>query len=1538
MMEPDEHDVSAELPEEELPKIAVVGMAGRFPKSPDLDAFWQNLKDGVECISFFSEDELIEAGVTPMVRTSEAFVPARAVLDEAAHFDAHFFGMSPKEAANTDPQHRVFLECTWHALEHAGYDPARYDGLIGVYAGADVNTYALSNLVLGKEGLQTLIGNDKDYLATRVAYKLNLKGPAITIQTACSTSLVAVQTACQSLLSYQCDMALAGGVGIAFPQKAGYLYQEGGILSPDGHCRAFDAQAGGTVGGDGAGVVVLKRYEDAVADGDTIHALILGSAVNNDGSAKIGFTAPSVEGQAEVIAMAQAAADVAPETITYIETHGTATGLGDPIEFSALQDVFSAGTDKKQFCAIGSLKSNVGHMNSAAGIGSFLKTVLALKHKWLPPSLRYEKPNPMIDFDESPFYVQADSSPWEVDGIPRRAGVSSFGIGGTNAHVILEEAPEPEETEATVGYLPLMVSAATPEALDARVADLKSWCEQNPNTALVDVASTLVRGRPLLNHRRMVACNDLAEGLAALADPGRYLTGSGEAKNGVAAFMFPGQGAQYAGMGRGIYETAPVFREELDRCAAYLQPKLGLDLRDLFFPAEGMAGDVDARLKQTEITQPALFAFSYALAKQWTAWGVQPDAMIGHSVGEYVAACLAGVFCLEDALDLITERGRLIGALPGGAMLAVSLDGDACRRFPNLSIAVENGPNALVLGGTHEAVDQALAELRAEGLPATKLHTSHAFHTAMMDGALDAFAAAVSRVELKPPQIPYLSNVTGTWITEADACDPGYWVRHIRGRVRFGSGVTELLREPDRALLELGPGSTLCTLARKSPAWDSHRVAVTTVRHPRESKADEAVLLEALGQIALAHVPVEWDAFFPEPCRRIPLPAYPFQRERYWNDPHKALQTAFDQSDALTGKRPDVADWLYMPTWKRARPVQQGEPVEGPILFFREKSDFDEAFIEALRKDHRVITVASASSFSRDGDQFTIDPALPTDYQCLADEIHAEEHPAKIIHTGVLQRPVHPAYSFEELQQRGFSSLMSIARAFGAKQWDRPITLEMITDGAADVTGGEAFDPNKATVMGPFRVIPQEYHQLMTRQIDIVLQGDHREHKRLIGRTVQEISAPLTHARVALREDRRWVETFDEITDTELPQPDAVLREGGVYLITGGLGGIGLVLAEWMAESAKAKLILTGRKGLPQVDGWDQWLETHSDRDPVSFKINKIRHLESLGAEVMVISADVADRERMAEVIAAAKERFGEIHGAIHAAGVVDQAMLAPIHEATPEQAAVHFRPKIQGTNVLNEVLPDDLDFLVLFSSVATVLGGLGGAAYAAANAYLDARSQSAERRLTINWDAWYPSEESQLSKGDVPAWARFAILPKEGCEAFARILDSGLDRCLVSTANLQLRLDMLVRTDNREALERAGAQDAETRHARPIQAVEYTPPRDEVEEVLCEMWAALLGIDKVGIHDNFFKLGGDSLVAIQLSTRLRDTYGVDITVNHLFDEPTIAALADKVRACQAVGGADLDALGDKLDLIENMSEEEVARLLASMQDEGSDA
>ena len=874
-----------------LDGIAIVGMAGRFPGAADVDELWRNLCDGVESTTFFTPEEL-DPSIDNRLRKEPNYVRARGIINDADRFDAAFFGVNPREAEIMDPQQRVFLEVAWEALENAGYDPAAFNGLIGVYAGMNNNTYFANNVSTRQDLIshvgefQVMVANEKDYLATRVSYKLNLKGPSVSVHTACSTSLVAVYQAFQSLITYQCDMALAGGISITVPQHSGYLYQEGAMLSSDGHCRPFDAQAQGTVFGNGVGVVVLKRLEDALEDRDQIYAVIRGAAINNDGSGKVSFAAPSVDGQAEAIAMALAYANVHPETISYIEAHGTATPLGDPIEIEALTQAFSLSTKAKQFCAIGSIKSNFGHLTAAAGVAGLIKTALALKHKQIPPSLHFEKPNPAIDFANSPFYVNAKLSEW-TSKTPRRAGVSSFGVGGTNAHVILEEAPiEPSDEPSRPQQL-LLLSTKTQSALDAATASLRGHLKQHPDN-LADVAYTLQTGRKAFNYRRFVVCSDVADAVQALESltPQQVATRHIESRNPAVVFMFPGQGTQYLNMGLNLYEREPVFRETVDRCAEICQPLLGRDLREVLYPSDSNE-EATELLRETSFTQPALFTIEYALAQLWLSWGIHPQAMIGHSIGEFVAGCLAGVFSLEDALMLVATRGRLMRSLPRGSMLSVRLPAKEVekRLSSELAIAAINAPDLCVVSGATDAIATLQRQLDSDVI-CKYLHTSHAFHSPMMDSIIEPFAECVKQVQLNPPSILFVSTVTATWITPEQATDPIYWARHLRETVRFADGIQELWMEPNRVLLEVGARTTAATSARKQAKDIKKQVAISSLKDTATNQTEWAALLNAVGQLWLAGVSIDWNDFYTDENRyRVALPTYPFERKRFWVEP-----------------------------------------------------------------------------------------------------------------------------------------------------------------------------------------------------------------------------------------------------------------------------------------------------------------------------------------------------------------------------------------------------------------------------------------------------------------------------------------------------------------------------------------------------------------------------------------------------------------------------------------------------------------------------
>jgi acyl transferase domain-containing protein/acyl carrier protein len=1345
--------------------IAIIGMTCRFPKAKNLDEFWQNLRDGVESVSFFTNEELVAQGIDPAVLNDPNYVKANAVLEDIDLFDASFFDLTPREAEITDPQHRLFLECASEVLESSGYNPDTYAGRIGVYAGAGASTYLLHNLLPNSDVVQTvssfqlLMGSNKDFMPTRVSYKLNLKGPSVNVSTACSTSLVAVQMACQSLLDYHCDMALAGGVGIQLPQKQGYLYQESGINSPDGHCRAFDAKAKGTVNGNGVGIVVLKRLEDALEDGDSIHAVIIGSAVNNDGAAKVGYTAPSVEGQTDVIAEAQAVAKVDPETISYIETHGTGTALGDPIEIEALTQAFRLHTQKKGFCAIGSVKSNFGHLDEAAGVAGLIKTVLALKHRQIPPSLHFEQPNPEIDFANSPFFVNNTLSDWKTDGTPRRAGVSSFGIGGTNAHLIIEEAPHRDKSSHSRSWQLLILSAKTRSALDTATTHLATHLKQHPSTHLADVAYTLQVGRRIFNHKRVILCQTNKEAVLAqsLTPSGRIFTDYHEPKERPIAFMFSGQGTQYVNMGLELYQTEPTFREQIDICAEILKPHLKLDLRQLWYPNHTEA----KKLEQTAIAQPTLFVIEYALAKLWMSYGIKPQAMIGHSIGEYVAACLAEVFSLEDALALVATRGKMMQQLPHGAMLAVALSPAEAQPLldKGLDMAAVNEPARCVVSGSIDTINALEKKLKNKEIESRRLHTSHAFHSEMMTPILESFAQRVKQVRLQVPKIPYISNVSGTWITAEQATDPNYYAQHLRKTVRFADGVQQLLQEPNRILLEVGAGRTLTSFAQRHPDKKPEQVVLSSIRHPQDNQSDVAFLLTTLGKLWLAGVKIDWAGFYANEQRhRLPLPTYPFERQRYWVEAKKTsdvLKTS--DVSTLSGKKPDIADWFYIPSWKRSLLPQTSDvfktsDVYNWLLFIDECNLGTQLAKRLQQAGQKIITVQVGTAFTQLGENtFSLNPENADDYKTLFRELHTREKmPKRIVHlwnvttrteTGI---KIVDIEAVDKAQYLGFYSLLFLAQAIGEQDISDDIQLSVLSNNMQAVVGETVRFPEKASVLGPIKVIRQEYPNIHCRSIDINFLPSQNTYPSKENAVVEPLIAELTtkvsDPVIAYRENQRWVQTFEPLRLEKSGKTIPRLRTRGVYLITGGLGGIGLELAAHLAKTVQARLILIGRSAFPSKKTWNQWLSTHDPHDHVSQKIRKLQEIEALGAEIFVASANVANRQQMQTVITETKQQFGSINGVIHAAGVPDGAL---IPRQTRDMTETVLAPKIKGTLVLDSFLQDvELDFFILCSALTSILGTFGQVCYCAANAFLDAFAHFKANKgnrftVAINWDAW---------------------------------------------------------------------------------------------------------------------------------------------------------------------------------------------------------
>ncbi|HEX8139749.1 MAG TPA: SDR family oxidoreductase [Pyrinomonadaceae bacterium] len=1503
-------------------EIAIIGMVCRFPGARSVEEFWRNLRDGVESISFLRDEELEPSGVDPAQQTNPHYVKAASVLDEVEWFDAAFFGLTPREAEIMDPQQRLFLECAWEALEQAGYDPETYPGEVGLFAGARTNTY-LFNIYSHQEIVRSLgafqigLGNDFAFLSTRVSYKLNLRGPSYSVHTACSTSLVAVHLACQSLLTGECQIALAGGVAISVPQKTGYMYQPGGIVSPDGHCRAFDAKAQGTIFGSGVGIVVLKRLEDAIADGDTIHAVIKGSAVNNDGSLKASFTAPSVQSQTEVIAEAIAQAEVEPETITYVEAHGTGTSLGDAIEIRALTKAFRAHADKKVPCAIGSVKTNFGHLDAAAGAAGLLKTTLSLKHGMLPPTLHFEAPHPNIDFANSPFYVNARLSEWKRNGTPRRAGVSSFGVGGTNAHIVLEEAPPREESGPSRLQQLIVLSAQSPSALETMTANLAAHLKQHPELKLADVAYTLGVGRKAFGFRRILVertVDDAASTLETL-DSQRLFSQSPQVSDPPVVFMFPGQGAQYVQMGLELYRTEQTFRELVDQCSELLRPHLGLDLRTVLYPSGADEAAAQEQLTQTWLTQPALFVIEYALARLWMEWGVRPQAMIGHSIGEYVAACLAGVLTLEDALALVAIRGRLMQELPEGAMLAVPLSEQELRPLMNgrLYLAAINEPRLCVASGPSEAVAELELELAQRGLASRRLQTSHAFHSQMMEPVVAPFMEQIERLSLGSVEIPYISNVTGTWMNSDEAADPEYWGRHLRQTVRFADGLEVLLKESGGILLEVGPGQTLSRLVKRHPGCPADQVVLSSMRPHDGEQSDEDCLITTLGQLWLNGVGVDWPGFYRHERRhRVTLPTYPFERQRYWiflQSQHEAQAAAAPVS---SGKEPDIADWFYRPSWRptpllRSSKAASRSQERECWLVFSDEGGLGAALAVRLQEEgQEVVTVLVGEQFSQVSDTvFTINPEAADDYRSLFRELCAQgKTPSGVLHLwGITTKETASSRreSFTTAQVRGFYSLLYVARAVRSENLTDPMQLWVVSNGLRQVESQDVLCPEKTTILGACTVIPQEFANLTCRTIDLVVSESDADTLSLqTDQIIAEMAARTGDVTVAYRGSHRWVQSFEPMRLDGETEPIRPLRERGVYLITGGMGGVGLLVAEYLARTVQARLILTSRTAYPKGSERDEWLATHGEEDGVSQKIRQLRMLEELGASVEVVSADVADEGQMRSLIAQIYHQYGELNGVLHAAGITSgPSLYVPVTEIGPAEADLQFQPKVYGVYVLEKVLQGrDLDFCLLFSSNAAVLGGMGLVAYSAANHFMDAFACHQSRRgrtswISANWDPW--PEETKKYEGVRTSVDKYAMTPEESMEAFRRVACISPDgQVVVATGAFQARLDQWVKSNPLQSAAATTSSPAPfSAHPRLNLQIDYVAPRNESERLIADIWQQVLGVQQVGIDDNFFDLGGHSLLMIQVQSKLREALHKEISMVDLFKYPSVGALAE---------------------------------------------
>ena len=1533
--------------------IAVIGMGCRFPGGADTPAaFWELLQNGVDAVrevpaDRWNIDDYYDADPDAPGKT---YVCHGAFLDEVDTFDPHFFGISPREAAHMDPQQRLLLEVSWEALENAGVVPTNLvNTKTGVYVGLMNNDYMRFKVGEIDATNFDYYGDTGDVglLAGRLSYVLGLQGPSIVVTTACSSSLVATHLACQALRAGECDLALAGGVNLIFSPATNIVFAKLKAMAHDGRCKTFDAAADGYGRGEGCGVVVLKRLSQAVKDGDPIAAVIRGTAVNHNGPSG-SLTIPNGVAQSNLIRTALAMGNISPHDVEYIETHGTGTRLGDPIEVRALDRVYGHNRPADHPLWIGSVKTNIGHLEASAGVAGLIKAILALQHQKIPPHLHFKEPNPQIPWGELPLEVPTQLTPWPANGSPRRAGVSAFGMSGINAHIVLEESPaRPEVVEPIRPVHLLTLSARTASALEKATDNLANYLQAHPDDNLADVAFTLQNKRSAFNRRRVLVCQNTEEAWAALEarDPRRLLEYTiTQEQDRPITFMFPGVGDQYVNMAGQLYETEAVFRQTIDHASEFLQPYLNLDLRHILYPQDNKSviqasktpdlkqmlnripasgaptNGVRSQIKRTAVAQPLMFILEYALAQLWQSWGVQPQALIGYSLGEYVAACLAGVFSLEDGLRLVAQRAQLINSLPGGAMLAVALsEAEVQTLLPaDLSLSGVNGPLMCVVAGPTESIIDFEKQLLAKGTACRQVQTSHAFHTRMLAPIVDEFKACLKTIELKTPQIPFVSNVTGTWVQPEAVTDPDYWVHHLLQPVRFADGLELLWQKPGNILLEVGIGQTLGSLALQHPARNAAAdpVVLTSLPAAHGQQSDLEALFRSLGQLWLAGVPIDWSGLYADQTRRQrPLPTYPFDRDRYWVEGVGAklfLNESTYTNNPLAGeKKENIADWFYVPTWQRQPLADVGFSLnqQKTWLLFLDDCDVGQALAACLKqRGQEVMLVTKGDAFTTNavGD-YVLNPGVSEDYTVLIKQlVQAGKVPDHIVHLwNVTAMTEPPALTTADIaQETGFFSLLYLAQAIGNESANKQIKLHVISSNLQDVLGGEAIQPEKATLLGPVKTIGHEYEQITCTSVDIELS---QPLEMITDRLLAETTAAETATAVAYRGQSRWVHAFSRVRLENKELGLSRLRPKGVYLITGGFGGLGAALAEHLARLRPVKLVLLGRSPIPSRDEWPALLADPNTAEGIRNRLQQIEKLESLGAEVLAISADVADQAQMAQAVTEIHNQFGPVNGLFHVAGLPGEGLM---QLKKPEDAALVLRPKVQGTLVLDAVLRDDpLDFMVLYSSIVVAKSGLGEVDYCAANTFLDAfahysRFHRGMTAISVNWGMWqWDAWQSSLAQTLPEVYAKmstarqqYGFTFEEGLEALWRILSTALPQALVTSVDLD-EASQLWHSLTYAGVQQLQKTEDKPRHSRPNLRTPYVAPQNEVEEKIAAIWARCLGVEKVGVHDHFQELGGNSLLGIAIISQLKEEMGLQVTAATLYEGPTVRALYEVVQA-----------------------------------------
>lgn len=1462
--------------------IAIIGMSCAFSKSETPQEFWKNLIGGDEMLDFYSEEEMLDLGIAQDTINDTNFVGLKSFVENSDTFDYAFFGYTKEEANLMDPQIRLLHEQVWKALEDSACDTSKYKGKIGLYLAASENKNWMAHTMMNQnESVDPFFLSQissKEQISSLISYNLNLTGPSYFIDTACSSSLAATHLACRALLMRECSMALAGGANLKTSKEIGYQYQVGAIGSKDGYCRAFDKDSTGTVAGEGGGVVVLKRLEEALNDKDNIYAVIRASAVNNDGKRKVGYTAPSISGQADCIKLAQRVAGISYDTISYVEGHGTGTKLGDPIEVEALNNAFSFDTEHQ--CALGSVKTNLGHLDTAAGIAGLIKTGLALQNKMLPPSLNFKQPNPEISFDSGPFYVNSSLQEWKQKGeTPLRAGVSSLGIGGTNVHLILEESPIVEKGSSSRTYQLLPYSAKSKTSLEKFTLKLKEHFKNEEAFDLSDFAYTLKVGKTDFKHRNFIVCKDKSEALIQLERIEKKQQQPVQAtrrKNTV--FMFPGQGSQYFEMAKGVYEEEPYFKSIINEGFDILTNKTGKDYGAVLGYISSV--DVDKNLiNETYYTQPILFLIEYAFARLLMHWGIHPKYMIGHSLGEYVAACIADVFSFEDALGIITQRARLMNKVDKGDMLAIgaSIDAIIPLLIEGVSVAAINTKESCVVSGNQECIAKFTEIVKSEKIPFSKLKTSHAFHSQMMDDILDEYEQELLKVNLMTPKLDFVSNTTGKLIKSEEATSPKYWVNHLRDTVNFSQGVDFLLDKGNTVFIEVGPGKALSSFCKNATKSFENSTSITLIRHPKEQKDDNQFVTTSLGQIWSQGIDINWKEYYEEETRcKISVPTYSFDNYKldFYVNPFEQLT-----DNVVFGEtKRHISQWFYSSNWKKRQLQPKREELElnQDYLIFSEGDLLMSSVKDQLENEGgRIIEVRKGNEYDEINESFyEVNPDNEQDFEQLFERLENKGYNFKqIIFNWELKG------KNQEEHVKAFSTLLYLSKRVIAHQEGVQKKITFLSNHNYEILGKEKINALLVTVEYLASICSQENPNIFSCSIDA---DQASKNPKLISNIVDELKYNYETINVAYRNEHRWVAFFDQL-DLELPDQNEYVQPNKTYVITGGLGEVGEVITTHLCKQYQSKVILIGRSPIPTEETWDEVLKNNTINASAIKKIQKLKKYRDSNAEVYYYNTDVSNQKEFIKTIATIEDEHGKISGIIHTAGNVDGKTFKPIENLTPEIAKLQFDPKVNGVlNIYEAHKRHNFDFVWITSSLSSVIGGLTYGAYAVANKFIDTFVTSKKEEL----NNWFSVDLDGISEG--------RIGHKDLIEVFERSFSAKkIPQVIVSVHEPnQVLKDIVKKT---KQTQQDIIEDDRPVIDRPTLNVDYVAPSSDTEKKLCQLWQTFFGYEQIGILDDFFELGGDSLKAMTLLKRTHKSFGVEVSIEDFFNNANISSLAKEI-------------------------------------------